>query len=64
MIDSIYPQDLAAVQIARLQAENALKMAEVAQLKVFIKYGLTEADSFDVGTGKITRAPKEDEVLP
>jgi len=64
MNDTIHPQDLAAVQIARLQAENALKTAEAAQLRLFIKYGLTEADSFDVGTGKITRAPKEDEVLP
>ncbi len=63
-IDTISPQDLYPVREARLPADLALRAAEVAQLKVFVKYGLTEADSFDVATGRIIRPEVEGEALP
>lgn len=59
----VKPEELAIVQQARLQAEDArlraelaLKTAQVATLEVFVRYKLGAEDSFDLQTGLITRA--------
>lgn len=56
MNDVIRPEDLALIQRARAAAELAAKALEVVQLRAFIRYRLTEADSYDMETGQITRS--------
>lgn len=69
MIDHVIPPDLHVLQVARLQAEVAAARAELAaaqlevlQLRTFVRYGLNEADRFDIKTGQITRAAADPEV--
>jgi hypothetical protein len=59
----ISPADLAAIRAAasaaastRQTAALAAKDFEIVQLRTFIRYGLTEADSIDLNTGAIVRA--------
>lgn len=53
---AIAPADLLVVQGARSRAELAGKDLELVNLKLFLRYGLVEGDSYDMATGKITRA--------
>jgi len=52
----ILPQDLTPLQQGVMQAQLAAQAADTIRLRLFIRYGLSEHDSFDMTTGKITYA--------
>lgn len=58
MTETIRPEDLAVIRDARVRADLAAKEAEIITLRAFVRYGLTDADSFDIATGAITRASR------
>lgn len=51
--------DLMALDNARLNAKVGALELELAKLRLFVRYGLSDADSFDTTTGAITRAPEQ-----
>ena len=55
--ERIRPEDMAQLQMADLQARLAAAESQKLQLRMFIKYRLTDADSFDISTGELRRAP-------
>ncbi len=53
---TLAPDDLRAVQEAATGVQLATQAADIVRLRLFVRYGLSEHDSFDLATGKITRA--------
>lgn len=59
----VRPEDTAAIREARLkalvaqkEAELLSREAELLQVRCCARYGIRDGDSFDLRTGKITRA--------
>jgi hypothetical protein len=56
----IAPQDLAQLREAMMRAQIAAMEADATRLRLFVRYGLGEHDTFDGQSGLIMRAPVDE----
>jgi hypothetical protein len=57
-LDVLSPTDAGRVREKRMAVEIALRDARIAELELFVRYGMGEEDTFNAFTGEITRAAK------